>query len=158
MRVTIVPATSMLSRAASRPFSGSSTIRFESTTSAIVPWVMSTEAVLACDRDRFRQVAQLQRDVECEVLVRRQDSICLAHGSEPRKLCSDFICGRPHRRELIAPVRPCDRLARNAGAAFDCTDGDTGNHAAAAISDGAIDLPRFLREGPARQEDREPKR
>ena len=37
-----MPATSVLSFAASRPFSGSSTIRFESTTSAIVDEVTST--------------------------------------------------------------------------------------------------------------------
>ena len=39
-----MPDTSMLSRAASRPFSGSSTIRFESTTSAMVALLTSTDA------------------------------------------------------------------------------------------------------------------
>ena len=40
--VTTMPDTSMLSRAASRPLSGSSTIRLESTTSDSVDCVMST--------------------------------------------------------------------------------------------------------------------
>ncbi len=39
-----MPETSMLNRAASRPLSGSSTMRFESTTSAMVAVVMSTLA------------------------------------------------------------------------------------------------------------------
>ena len=39
-----MPATSVLRRAASRPFKGSSTMRFESTTSAMVADEMSTDA------------------------------------------------------------------------------------------------------------------
>ena len=70
--VSTMPGTSVLSVAASRPFSGSSTMRFESTTSLRVAEVTSTVGDSPDTVTRFREAAELEREVHREVLVRLQ--------------------------------------------------------------------------------------
>ena len=142
----------MLRRAASRPFSGSSTMRFESTTSAMVELRDVDRRRFAGDRDGLRELAKLERDVEREVLVRGQDDIRLADRPETGELGANLVGGRPQRQERIAPVRAGDRLARNAGAAFDGGHGDARHHAAAVVGDDAVDLSCRLRERAADRE------
>ena len=48
----------------------------------------------AGDRDRFRQVTQLERDVHREILVRLQGNVRAAHGLEARQLRANLVGGR----------------------------------------------------------------
>ena len=100
---------------------------------------------LARDRDGLGQIAKLERDVEREVLVGRQDDVRLTDRPEARELGSNLVRRRPQRHERISSVRTGHRLARHAGAGFDSRDRHAWHNAAAVVGDDAVDLSCRLR-------------
>ena len=106
---------------------------------------------LAGDRDRFRQVAQLERDVHREILVGLQGDVRASHGLESRQLSANLIGRRAKRWERVAPVGAGDRVGPDTCGAFDGCHGRARNDAAAAVRQRPVDLTRALRERCLRQ-------
>ena len=99
----------------------------------------------ARDRDRFRQITELERDVHREILVRLQRDIRAAHRLEARQLRANLIGGRSNRWERVAPIGAGDRVGLDACGALDGRHRGAGNHASAAVGKGPVDLSRALR-------------
>ena len=101
---------------------------------------------VAGDRDRFRQVTQLEGDVHRQILVRLQGNVRAAHGFETRQLSADLISGRTNRWERVAPIGARDRVGLDTCCALDGRHGSARDHAPAAVGQRSVDLPCALRE------------
>ena len=78
-----VPATSVVNRAASRPFSGNSAIRARSTTSLSVEVLVSTLNGRPLNLHRLGHHSDFQRDVDREALIGQQFDARAAEGAKP---------------------------------------------------------------------------
>ncbi len=107
---------------------------------------------LAGDRDRFRQVTQLEGDVHRQILVRLQGNVRAAHGFEARQLSANLIRRRANRWERVAPIGARDRVGPDTRCAFDGRHGCARNDAAGAVRQRSVDLTRALGEGRAWRE------